>query len=289
LGLQKEVVEAASQRVGKEKGNIENLLAELEAKLAEQRQSAEKLKLEETRFTALAKLYEERVNALKAQERELKQKALAESEAVLQRANAAVEKAIREIREQAASREAIQSAKKELQAVQQEITQEKRLLPAEAPAADSPLQEAQPGMRVKWLKQNAVATVLEPPDSSRRVLVEVGTLRARVPLSELRLHETASQTRLESLPKISSFDTPATLPEIDLRGLRVDEALTAVDKFLDDALLAGWREVRLIHGKGTGALRQTISNFLKKHPQTQRFHEAAMGEGDYGVTVVELK
>jgi DNA mismatch repair protein MutS2 len=289
LGLQKDVVEAASQLVGKEKGNIENLLAELEAKLAEQRQSAEKLKLEETRFTALAKLYEERVTALKAQERELKQKALAESEAVLQRANAAVEKAIREIREQAASREAIQSAKKELQTVQQEIAQEKRQLPAAAPAAEEPLQEARPGMRVRWLKQNAVATVLEPPDSSRRVLVEVGTLRARVPLAELRLYEAAAQTRLEPLPKISNSDTPATLPEIDLRGLRVDEALTAVDKFLDGALLAGWNEVRLIHGKGTGALRQSISNFLKKHPQTQRFHEAAMGEGDYGVTVVELK
>ncbi len=289
LGLQKEVVEAATQLVGKEKGNIESLLAELEAKLAEQRQSAEKLKIEETRFTALAKLYEERVNALKAQERELKQKALAESEAVLQRANAAVEKAIREIREQAASREAIQSAKQELQAVQKEIAQEKRSLPVEAPAADSPLREARPGMRVKWLKQSAVATVLEPPDSSRRVLVEVGTLRARVPLAELRQHEAASQARLESLPKVSSIDTPATLPEIDLRGMRVDEALTAVDKFLDDALLAGWNEVRLIHGKGTGALRQSISNFLKKHPQTQRFHEAAMGEGDYGVTVVELK
>jgi DNA mismatch repair protein MutS2 len=289
LGLQKDVVEAASQLVGKEKGNIENLLAELEAKLAEQRQSAEKLKLEETRFTALAKLYEERVNTLKAQERELKQKALAESEAVLQRANAAVEKAIREIREQAASREAIQSAKQELQSMQQEIAQEKRSLPVEAPIAEAPLQEARPGMRVKWLKQNAVATVLEAPDSSRRVLVEVGTLRARVALSELRLHEAAAPTRLEPLPKISNSDTPATLPEIDLRGMRVDEALAAVDKFLDGALLAGWNEVRLIHGKGTGALRQSISNFLKKHPQTQRFHEAAMGEGDYGVTVVELK
>jgi DNA mismatch repair protein MutS2 len=275
--------------VGKEKGNIENLLAELEAKLAEQRASTEKLKLEERRYTALAKLYEERLNALKAQARELKQKALAESEAILQRGNAAVEKAIRKIREQAASREAIQSAKKELQAVQNEMEHEQRRLPAEPTAADAPLQAAQPGMRVTWLKQNAVATVIEPPDSSRRVLLEVGSLRARVPLSELWPHDAPPSTRLESLPQISNVDAPAASPEIDLRGMRVDEALAAVDKFLDDALLAGWSEVRLIHGKGTGALRQSIGNFLKKHPQTQRFHEAALGEGDYGVTVVELK
>ncbi|MDZ7360270.1 MAG: endonuclease MutS2 [candidate division KSB1 bacterium] len=289
LGLQKEVIETAAQFVGKEKGKVENLLAELNVKLLEQRKTTEKIKLEEARLAALTKLYEERVNALKAQERGLKQKAVAESEAILQRANATIEKAVREIREQAASREAIQSAKQALQAAQNEIAAEKRRVSLEPPAPDQPLAEVLPGMKVKWLKQNTVATVLEAPDSSRRVLLEVGSLRARVPLSELRLDETPAAGHLESLPKISGFDSPAQVPEIDLRGMRVDEALAAVDKFLDGALLAGWQEVRLIHGKGTGALRQSIGNFLKKHPQTQRFHEAAMGEGDYGVTVVELK
>jgi len=289
LGLQKEVIAAASQWVGQEKGNIENLLAELDHKLIEQRETAEKLKREETRFTALAKLYEERTATLKAQERELKQKALAESEAILQRANAAVEKAVRDIREQAASREAIQHAKKELLAVQTEIVQEKRQIVKEPPAPEKPLQEVRPGMKVNWRKQNTIATVLEAPDASRRVLIEVGTLRARVPLSELQSHDAPTPQKLEALARLTSFETPATLPEIDLRGSRVDEALAIVDKFLDEALLAGWNEVRLIHGKGTGALRQNIWNFLKKHPQILRFHEAAMGEGDYGVTVVKLK
>jgi DNA mismatch repair protein MutS2 len=289
LGLQKKVIESAKQLVGKEKGNIENLLAELDAKLIEQRKTTEKLKLEETRFAALAKLYEARVNTLKAQERELKQKALAESEAILQRANTTVEKAVREIREQAASREAIQNAKKELRAAQNEIAQEKRYITVEPPAPNKPLPEIQPGLKVKWLKQNAIATVLEAPDSSRRVLVEMGSLRARVPLSELNAHDAPSPQKLENLSKISGFETSAKLPEIDLRGMRAEEAIEAVDKFLDDALLAGWNEVRLIHGKGTGALKQSIGNFLKKHPQTQRYHYAPIGEGDYGVTVVELK
>jgi len=290
LGLQKDVIAAAGQWIGKEKGNIENLLAELDQKLTEQRETAAKLKREETHFTALAKQYEERLTTLKAQERERKQKALTESEAILQRANAAVEKAVREIREQAASREAIQTAKQELLAVQNEIVQEKReTITLTTPAPIKTLQEVRPGMKVIWLKQNTVATVLEAPDSSRRVLVEVGALRSRVPLAELQAHDGPSPQKLEALAKITNFETLATLPEIDLRGSRVDEALTTVDKFLDEALLAGWNEVRLLHGKGTGALRQHIGNFLKKHPQVLRFHEAAMGEGDYGVTVVELK
>jgi len=290
LGLPKEVIATAIQFVGQEKGKTENLLAELDARLVEQRKTAEKLKQEETRLAGLSKLYEERVGTLKAQERELKQKAVAQSEAIVQRANAAVEKAIRDIREQAASRAAIQQAKAEIETVREEIAQEKQRVLAITPATVEPLQEAQPGMKVKWVKQNTLATVREAPDASNRVLLEVGSLRARVPLAELQQFDTAADSpRLETWAKLDNFDKPATLPEIDLRGRRVDEALAAVDKFLDDALLAGWSEVRLLHGKGTGALKQNIGNFLKKHPQIQRFHEAPLGEGDAGVTVVELK
>jgi DNA mismatch repair protein MutS2 len=290
LGLENEVIERARRFVGKEKGNVENLLAELEASTAEQRRLAEKLKMEETRLSALTKLYEERINAQKAQERELKKKAIAESEAIMQRANAAVEKAVREIREQAASREAIRNAKQEIQAVRDEIAQEeRRSAETRLGGAQPSLQEVRPGMRMRWLKQNTVATVLEPPDSSHRVLLQVGSLHARVPLSELQSDPASSPARPETLPKINNIEVPAKLPEIDLRGLRVDEALEAVDKFLDDALLAGWKEVRLIHGKGTGALRQAIGNFLKTHLQTKSFRDAAFGEGDFGVTIVELR
>lgn len=289
MGLPTEVIEQARQSVGKEKGNIENLLAELEVSSAEQRRLAEKLKIEETRFVALAKLYEERLDAQKAQERELKKKAIAESEEILQRANATIEKAIREIREQAASAEAIRNAKTEIQTLREEIWQTQRQLAEEKPVPLNSAQEIEPGASVKWLKQNAVATVLEPPDASQRVLLQVGSLRARVPLAELQLHAAPSPAAPESLSKIDRIDPPAGLPEIDLRGLRLEAALQAVDKFLDEALLAGWKEVRLIHGKGTGALRQGIGNFLKQHPQTKNFRYAALGEGDVGVTIVELK
>ncbi len=70
--------------------------------------------------------------------------------------------------------------------------------------------------------------------------------------------------------------------------MRLEEALLEVDKYLDDVLLAGWAEVRIIHGKGTGALRKGVTDFLKNHPAVRAFRTAAMGEGDYGVTVVEL-
>jgi DNA mismatch repair protein MutS2 len=138
-----------------------------------------------------------------------------------------------------------------------------------------------------WLKQNAVAAILEAPDSSNKVLVGVGNLRARVPLSELRALKSAPQSRPVSLPKTAPSSARRG-PEIDLRGLRVEEALVEVDKFLDDALLAGWSEIRLIHGKGTGALRKSIADYLKGHSAIRNFRAAPLGEGDAGVTIVEL-
>ncbi|MDZ7343296.1 MAG: Smr/MutS family protein, partial [candidate division KSB1 bacterium] len=158
----------------------------------------------------------------------------------------------------------------------------------EKPVALDSTPEIGPGVVVKWVKQNALAKVLEPPDASQRVLLQVGSVRARVPVVELQLYAPPSAPA-ETLPKINRIDTPGGWPEIDLRGLRLEAAIEAVDKFLDEAVLAGWKEVRLIHGKGTGALRQGIGNFLKQHPQAKSFRSAALGEGDIGVTVVELK
>ena len=77
--------------------------------------------------------------------------------------------------------------------------------------------------------------------------------------------------------------------ELDLRGFKLDEATDAVDKFLDDASISGIKEVVIIHGKGTGALRNGIHRFLKTHPSSKKFRLGAYGEGDSGVTIVEMK
>ncbi|MBC6948945.1 endonuclease MutS2, partial [candidate division KSB1 bacterium] len=137
------------------------------------------------------------------------------------------------------------------------------------------------------LKQNARATVLELPDSTNKVLIAAGVLRARVPAAELRAVTENTKTEAGSLPQASVHEA-ARHAEIDLRGMRVEEALAMVDKFLDDALLAGWNEVRLIHGKGTGALRQSITEYLKTLPHVKSARMGQFGEGDIGVTVVEL-
>jgi DNA mismatch repair protein MutS2 len=287
MGLESRLIETARTLTGNEQSSVETLLADLQARLSEQKQLTARLQEEESQLREARTQYQERHARFKAQEQQLRQEAVAAAEALLQNANAAIEHAIREVREQNASRDAIRAAKESVQAVREQVAAEREDLISPPPAASEASLDLQPGTPALWLKQNSTVTILEAPDATNRVLIGAGILRARVPVAELRAISTPVQKPAAAVPKILRAGTN-TSPEIDLRGMRLEEAIHAVDKFLDEALLAGWQQVRLIHGKGTGALRNGIAAHLKNYPGVSRFGYAAMGEGDYGVTVVEF-
>ncbi|NUO81859.1 endonuclease MutS2 [candidate division KSB1 bacterium] len=289
LGLEEKLIAAAREMVGSDKSKIESLLADLQTQLSEQQLRASATQQEELKLREARQRYEEKWAQLKTHEQKFKKEAVAAAEQLLQNANAVLEKAIREVREQNASREVIRTAKENLQSLREQVQAEhqKIIAPVEEEIESTTQPDLQPGMQVKWLKQNALATVLEAPDASNKVLIGIGNMRARVASEELRATAQPVVRSAVALPRASAAGTHRT-SEIDLRGLRVDEALAEVDKFLDDALLASWPEVRIIHGKGTGALRKSVMDYLKTHSAVRSFRTAAMGEGDYGVTIVEL-
>ncbi len=288
LGLEERLIATARDMVGSDKSKIESLLADLQTQLAEQKRLAEELQQEESKQREARQRYEEKWAQLKTHEQKLKKEAVAAAEQLVQNANATLEKAIREVREQNASRETIRAAKESIHALREQVETEQKKITTELVEEDGGVaQSLQPGMQVKWLKQNALATVLEAPEASDKVLIGVGNMRARVAIEELRVTTQPEARRASSLPKANPSGAQRA-SEIDLRGMRVEEALAEIDKFLDDALLAGWPEVRLLHGKGTGALRKGIMDYLKGHRAVRSFRAAPMGEGDYGVTIVEL-
>ncbi len=137
------------------------------------------------------------------------------------------------------------------------------------------------------------ATLMEDPDKSGNVRVQAGILQTRVNIKDLRLkEEPVTVTSGEKKMKASSYTVSRSTSfrdEIDLRGMTGDEAWLAVDKYLDEATLAGIHSVRLIHGKGTGALKTALWKFLKGDRRISTFRIGQWGEGDGGVTVVELK
>ena len=292
LGLEEDLIARARERVGSDKSKIESLLADLQTQLAEQQQRASALQQEEQKLRDARQRYEEKWAQFKANEQRLKKEAVASAEQLLQNANATLEKAIREVREQNASREAIRAAKESLQTLREQVQAEQKSVQVEVQAEEEEVETAppslQPGVQVKWLKQDALATVLETPEASGKVLIGIGSMRARVAVEELRATSQQPNARPVSFsPKIKPAGLQRT-SEIDLRGMRFEEAMTELDKYLDDVLLAGWSEIRIIHGKGTGALRKGVIDYLKNHAAVRAFRTAAMGEGDYGVTVAEL-
>lgn len=292
MGLRKEVIAQARKFVGSEKGKVEKLIADLSEKIQQQEQLIRDLKLEETRLSGLAKLYKDRAEALSENERKLKKQAVAESEAIIAQANAAVEEAIRTIREEQASKEAIRVAKQKIAEQQKLLSEQHKKFEAPLAAEKTPdsvaltPNEIAPGLKMLWKKQNSQATVLEKPDSNGRVYIQAGSLRLRVAKDEL---EPIAQEERKNTGRISVFKPENVSQEIDLRGKRAEEAIAEVDTYLSDAILYGWDRVRIIHGKGTGALRKAITDYLKTHPNVAATTVAAIGQGDFGVTEVELK
>jgi DNA mismatch repair protein MutS2 len=290
LGLPDQLLVRSRELIGSEKGNLERLILDLERKVQESEKLAQQLDLEKTRLEGLTNLYQERYGAIKKDEKALKGKALRESEQILQQANAAVEKAIKEIRERQAEHAAITDAKELIEetkanvaAAIQNLAGEQTTIESKAPS------HLQTGDEVFWHAQKATGRVVEDYDGSGKVLIQVNNLKFRVPIDELSECKVSPQAAKPTTPVVVQTAAKSdVLPEINLLGCTLDEAISKTDKFLDDALLAGWNQVRIIHGKGTGVLRKGLAEFLEKHPRVKSKKMGAWNEGDLGVTVVEL-
>ena len=147
---------------------------------------------------------------------------------------------------------------------------------------------------VRVLSMNLNGTVTSLPDSKGNVTVQMGILRSQIHISDLEIIEetpsylkkTAGHTK-KGRVKMNKALSVST--EINLLGKTVDEAIAELDKYLDDASLAHLSSVRIVHGKGTGALRAGIHNYLKRQKHVRSFRLGAFGEGDAGVTIAELK
>lgn len=150
------------------------------------------------------------------------------------------------------------------------------------------------GESVKVLSMNLTGSVVSLPDAKGNLDVQMGILRSKVNISDLEiidekpnyLQKTAKRTDKGKI-KMNKSLTVAT--EINLLGKTVDEAVAELDKYLDDASLAHLSSVRIVHGKGTGALRQGIHKYLKRQKHVKSFRLGAFGEGDAGVTIAELR
>ena len=164
---------------------------------------------------------------------------------------------------------------------------------AKKPAKEVKPKQLKIGDSVKVLSLNLKGTVSTLPNAKGDLFVQMGILRSQVNIKDLELLDEPSITapgfQKTGGGKIKMSKSASVGTEINLLGKTVDEAIAELDKYLDDAYLAHVPSVRIVHGKGTGALRKGVHNYLRRHKYVSSYRLGEFGEGDAGVTIVEFK
>jgi DNA mismatch repair protein MutS2 len=229
--------------------------------------------------------------------REIRQKALEEARSLIRRSTEKATQILADIRRVDAKQVEAESARSELQLLGRDLDddiEDLLQLPEQPEAADQDLgRPLQSGDRVRVTTLNLVGTLIADVDSDGKVSVQVGALRVIVPVSALRSLAPVSKRAVVSPIKavsraVGAEDAASISQQITLIGQRADEAVTNVSQYLDEAHSAGLRRVRIVHGKGTGALRRAIQEHLRTNPLVSKYDAAETAEGGAGATVAEL-
>lgn len=288
LGLSEEIIRKSKTLIGRDSQSVENMIASLE----ESRRKADQ------DYEEAAKVLDEAANLLQDLKRKWKQfeqkkehlykqaeeKAKKEVEKAKQKAEEIIDE-LRSMQQQAHIKEhQLIDARKQLEEAQVEFAQKNQS--ADHPASQQPNKSLQPGDEVKVLSLNQEGHIVEQMNDSE-YQVQLGIMKVKVNQKDLQFIHRPESVKEQSLSTVkgSSYHVK---PELDLRGERYEDALHRLEKYIDDAILAGYTQVSIIHGKGTGALRQAVQNFAKQHPSIQSSRLGGMNEGGSGVTVLKL-
>lgn len=298
LGLKEVILNRAKTFLSEENIRFEDVLSDMETdrrKAQEERELSKRLLQEatQTRETIenekekLEKQKHEILNKAKQQARDLLLDAEEEAKDIIKELTQ-----IKSTNQADASKKAEEkrlSLKKSISEIQKDL-----VLPATEQKITLRPEQIQIGMEVYIPSLEQEAIVCKLPDKKENLVVQSGIVKLTIHLSQIEPSKKNSQkqkaknNQVSIHSKVKSKSQEITT-EVKLLGMTVDEAISTLEKYLDDAYLSGIGIVRIVHGKGTGALRKGIHNYLKKHPHVRTFRLGVYGEGDSGVTIVEMK
>lgn len=291
IGLPDDVINAASKIVGEEQIDFDKHLQDVARDKRYWEQKRAKIKEEEKKLQSLTEHYDALVQDIKKKEKEIIRNAKEEASQIIKNSNAKIENTIRAIKESAADKNITQSERRELENFKKSL--DKQL--EKQPTVKQP-QDFHKGDRVRIKGQNIAGTI--DAVNGKTAIVFFGQIKSTVDVSKLE-HLTASQ--LKEMEKYSTNAVANTKKgfdmrerqlnfsqDIDVRGMRVDEALQAVIYFLDDAQMFNVSRVRILHGTGTGALKSAIRDYLYQSSIVKSFKDEHVQFGGAGITVVDL-
>ena len=320
IGRPKEILEDAAAKVGEDHINYDKHLKDIARDKRYWEEKRRKIHENEKRLDEVVEKYSNELSEASRIRKEIIREAQQKAQEIIADANAAVEKTIREIRENQAEKEKTREIRRRMEEEKQRLLSEKQNEEEERirkkmeklknreknrkekkqnqPETSPQHKEAAPifqkGDYVK-LPNNAIGEILEIDD--KNAVVALGQLHTKVKVSQLQ-KASATQAKRIARPQIQasyanireniSQKRMTFKPDIDLRGMRGDEALQRVISFLDEAIMLGYRDVRILHGTGTGALRQLIRQYLSTNPVVATYADEQVQLGGAGITVVQL-
>jgi len=285
LGLPAALLDRADDNMSGGESSIEDLLERLERKDKEARELVASLEEERGVAVRLRAELEVRESDLRDEEREAERKARDEARQLLMEARGEVEDAIREVKEAKTTEDLQEVARKARRKVEQAARRQRELRPGKRRSDGAPMAS---GDRVRVLDGGPKGVVLEIRDD--RAVIDASGIRMKVPLSDLEPLESSETPRGERSASVSwSAPEGPVRTEVDLRGFRVDEVEPKLFQAMDEAILNDLPELRIIHGKGTGAVRSRVTEILESDGRVSAFRLGGRTEGGAGVTVASFK
>jgi DNA mismatch repair protein MutS2 len=288
LGLNEKVIEAARSYVSSDTNKIDKMISSLEESKRKAESEHEEALVYMKQAEKLHQDMQQQMIEFYDHKDSLYEKAANKAEDIVEQAKVEAEKIIRDLRKM--------RIEKHADVKEHELIEAKKRLQEAAPKVEKRNKAQQrkerkhtltPGDEVKVLTFDQKGILLEK-NSSDEWQVQIGILKMKVKEKDLEYISTPKQVETKPMAIVRGRDSHVNL-ELDLRGERYEDALLRVEKYVDDALLAGYPRVSIIHGKGTGALRQGVQEYLRNHRSVKKIRFGDAGEGGTGVTVVEFK
>lgn len=287
LGLSNDIIEKAKSQISTETNKVENMITSLETsqKRAE-KEIEEAVKIREEAEN-LRKELADKFSKFEHEKERLMEEAEKKAQEAVETAKEEAEFIIEELRELQRQANIVKEhqlidAKKRLEEATPKLKETKK-----KGVIKNIIKELLPGDEVKVISFNQKGHILEKI-SDKEFQVQMGIMKMKVAIDDLQLIDRPKPVEKQPLTTVRG-SAHHVKPELDLRGERFEDAMLRVEKYLDDALLAGYSQVSIIHGKGTGALRKGVLQLLKTHPHVKGSKMAGMSEGGLGNTIVEFK
>ena len=297
IGLDPALIEDAKSRITESEADFEDLIADLEHSRVTIEREQNEINAHKQEIAALKKKLEQKQERMDQSRDKILKEAREQALAILQEAKDFADESIRKFNKFGQSHASASEMEKERARLRGKLNDTgQHLSPKKDAAAQNkkPPKTLRPGDLVKVLSMNLKGTVHSLPNAKGDLYVQMGILRSLVNINDLVLleDETPSYSQKRSKSGTGSLKvnkTASISAEINLIGKTTDEAVALLDKYLDDAYIAHLPSVRIVHGKGTGALRNAVQKHLRRQSYIKSFRLGELGEGDAGVTIAEFK